>query len=236
MIQYINSISYPTQTYSQWEFIQELSPYSDWKIKKFADKLKDIVCMLIGCTRGQLENREFKEKELGEEWWYYKYSDSLIPFKNMEEFESVRLLKGGHCVLIKLTPRLLLQLLGTNCGRKIIHPNIWVNALFSDYKIIGLNPYDNQVPGIDYYYPNWIITDVRFQNEVEAIKKRGGIVIRVDRPCKECGGMGYHKMDCNVGRCEHESEYALDSYEGFDYLIENDGTINELLEKVKAIL
>ena len=39
--------------------------------KKFADTLKDFVCMLLGCTREQLENREFKEKELGEEWWYY---------------------------------------------------------------------------------------------------------------------------------------------------------------------
>ena len=36
--------------------------------KKFADTLKDIVCLLIGCTREQLEDREFKEKELGEEW------------------------------------------------------------------------------------------------------------------------------------------------------------------------
>ena len=38
---------------------------SGFKIKKFADKLKDIVCLLIGCTREQLEDREFKEKELG---------------------------------------------------------------------------------------------------------------------------------------------------------------------------
>ncbi len=51
-----------------------LSMYQDegsWKIKKFADKLKDIVCILIGCTREQLEDREFKEKELGEEWNKY---------------------------------------------------------------------------------------------------------------------------------------------------------------------
>ena len=44
---------------------------SDWQIKKFADKLKDIVCILLNCTREQLEDREFKEKELGEEWWYW---------------------------------------------------------------------------------------------------------------------------------------------------------------------
>lgn len=39
-----------------------------WKIVKFADKLKDMVCTLIGCTREQLEDREFKETPLGEEW------------------------------------------------------------------------------------------------------------------------------------------------------------------------
>lgn len=33
---------------------------TQWKIKKFADKLKDIVCMLLGCTREQLEDRTFK--------------------------------------------------------------------------------------------------------------------------------------------------------------------------------
>ena len=42
---------------------------SEYQIKKFADKLKDMVCILLGCTREQLEDREFKEKDLGEEWW-----------------------------------------------------------------------------------------------------------------------------------------------------------------------
>ena len=27
----------------------------EWQIKKFADKLKDIVCIILGCTREQLE-------------------------------------------------------------------------------------------------------------------------------------------------------------------------------------
>lgn len=37
-----------------------------WKIVKFADKLKDIVCLLIGCTRQQLENRGIKSLSLQE--------------------------------------------------------------------------------------------------------------------------------------------------------------------------
>ena len=47
--------------------IQHLTD-SNWKIKKFADKLKDIVCLLIGCTREQLEDRKFKETPLSSEW------------------------------------------------------------------------------------------------------------------------------------------------------------------------
>ena len=42
-----------------------------WKIKKFADKLKDIICLLINCTREQLEDESFKNTELEEEWWYW---------------------------------------------------------------------------------------------------------------------------------------------------------------------
>lgn len=39
---------------------------SDWKIKKFADKLKDIVCLLLGCTREQLEDESIKSLSLQE--------------------------------------------------------------------------------------------------------------------------------------------------------------------------
>ena len=39
-----------------------------FKNVKFADKLKDCVCILLGCTRSQLEDREFKESYLSSEW------------------------------------------------------------------------------------------------------------------------------------------------------------------------
>jgi hypothetical protein len=39
-----------------------------WQIHKFADKLKDCVCLLIGCTREQLEDEEFKNTPLSSEW------------------------------------------------------------------------------------------------------------------------------------------------------------------------
>ena len=67
IIQYLTSESniYP------FDLKLDYSYRSNWQIKKFADKLKDIICLLINCTRDQLENESFKSKELGEEWWYW---------------------------------------------------------------------------------------------------------------------------------------------------------------------
>jgi len=64
--------------------VVENTGHTNWKIKKFGDKLKDVVCILLGCTREQLEDREFKEKELGEEW--------TIPLK--EEFVDIKNYEG----------------------------------------------------------------------------------------------------------------------------------------------
>jgi len=44
-----------------------------YKIKKFADALKDCVCIIIGCTRLDLENQEFKNKTMEE-----LYKDGII--------------------------------------------------------------------------------------------------------------------------------------------------------------
>ena len=168
-----------------------------YKNKKYSEKLKYMVCFLIGCNRSDLEDREFKEKELGEEW------DGL-------------------------TPRKLLQLLGTEAGRQIIHPNIWVNALFADWK----SGYVEQGAGwieTEDDYPNWIVTDVRFPNEAKAIKDRGGILIRINRPQYLDNGLVIRKD-------EHLSETALDDYDGFDYVIENDtDSVQDLVNKVKEL-
>ena len=110
-----------------------------------------------------------------------------------------------------MTPRKMLQLIGTDLFRNQLHPNTWVNATFANY-------HDN----------NWIITDVRFPNELEAIKKHNGITIRINRGLVERTG----KM---IQGPEHISETALDDAK-FDYVIENNGTIEELIKQVKKIL
>lgn len=102
-----------------------------------------------------------------------------------------------------MTVREFLQKLGTGV-RNAIDQEFWVKALFNTYT------------------DNIIIADVRFPNEVEAIKERGGIVFRIERP--------------GAGAGNHVSETALDDYHGFDYIIDNVGTLEDLFNQVKFIV
>lgn len=247
LIQYHTSEAY--EKYSVEDYLKIYSKLGtfgigylpDYEIKKFADKLKDIVCMLIGCTRAQLEDREFKETPLGKEWNYYFAKDLSVGLYSSQEYNKLEAVQKSWFQEKQLTPRLLLQLLGTDCGRKIIHPNIWVNALFADYKPSQEYLYQkDSAKKLILTYPNWIITDVRFPNEAEAIKSRGGIVVRVNRPkpriiTNDVITDIIHNTK-NFGIVEHESETALDNYKEFDYVFTNDGSIMDLYEKVKTIL
>lgn len=178
-----------------------------FKNVKFADTLKDFICMLLGCTRDQLEDRHYKEAPLPQSWWYYKLGNGKIvergSFKNPDDNQMCE-----ERYLVKTTPRLLLQLMGTECGRDILHPNLWVNAVISNYKPDS----------------NWVITDMRFPNELKAVKKRG-VTIRVNRAMATLGML----------EDEHPSETALDGAE-FDYVIENNGTIKDLVDKIRSII
>ena len=197
--------------------------------RKFADKLKDIVCMLLGCTREQLEDRDFKEKELGEEWWVYDLGNHLVPRWGFDKNEDNNMCEKRY--LVKLTPRRILQLLGTEAGRQIIHPNIWVNSLMSEYKRKeddDRGVYRENFTSNSNLYPNWIITDMRFPNELEAVKSKGGITIRIERPNE-------YKEGEPTQRSIHPSETALDNAE-FDYVVYNTGTIEQLVEKIRHIL
>ena len=197
-----------------WEYN---SQNPTWEIKKFADKLKDIVCILLNCTREQLEDEEFKNKELGKEWRGAKIRNLATQetwiINETDHYDIDQYLKSckTKCIFdgnINLTPRLLLQLLGTECGRKILHPNIWVNSLMSEY-----DPANES---------KWIITDMRFTNEFKAVKDRNVLCIRINR---------------DTGIIDtHESETALDNETNWDYVIDNNGTLEELIESLKYIL
>lgn len=63
-----------------------------------------------------------------------------------------------------ITPRHMMQTVGTEWGRDMVHGDLWVRALLQRLSGGG------------------IISDVRFANEARAIRERGGIVIQVNRP------------------------------------------------------
>jgi len=197
---------------------------SVWKTRKFAGKLKEMTAILLGCKIEELEDINFKNKELGEEWrrWFLvdegvkdeNFNGIVTPYfsSEYEVYEYIRekdfyWLEGIKATSQLLTPRLVLQLLGTEGGRDVIHPNIWVNATLSD-----LTEKDRV-----------IITDTRFPNEVEGIKRKWGIVVRIIRPSI-------------VSTSTHPSETSLNDYKDWDYLIINDGTLEQLQEKVKTML
>jgi len=196
-----------------------------WQIKKFGGKLKEIASLVLGIPTEQFESQDFKKSELGKEWSIDRGPNLMKKPQGKEakyqRFES------------PMTAREFLQKLGTDAARDNIHPDFWVNALFADYKELNL---DFEVA--KNIYPNWIITDVRFPNEVKAIKDRGGKVIRINRPkkypeVKDELTRNILESTKNFGIIEHFSETALDNYDGFDIIIENNGTIEELIEKIK---
>jgi hypothetical protein len=246
MIQYLGDSSNVRPSFEGFEdFIKphkyRVSKKPTYEIKKCADKLKDCVCVILGCTRAQLENRDFKEKELGEEWWLYERNYSVAPFHNKRDIISKGeydnenedgFYRGWKWDLLKLTPRMMLQLLGTEGGRMVIHPNIWVNALFSDYT-----------------KSKWIITDVRFpENEGKAILSRGGLMIGIkrhfglrfpeyafrqyeDRPY-DIPSMLMNDNEELFDVLNHESETAMGDHSWCDVVIENNGTMEELFNNV----
>jgi cytidylate kinase len=219
IIQYLTESS-NNITYEEWLVNKEFSRFNpnNWKIKKFADNLKDIACMMIGCTREQLEDQEFKKTLLGPEWRYYDEA-------------------GSSC---EMTVREFLQKLGTEAMRNGLHENVWVNSFMSDYKPDTYTRVN--VTYIASKLPNWIITDTRFPNELAAAKAKEGITIRVRRvyskeipflPYEEIQGVSRQMFE--EARIKHPSETALDDAK-FDYEIVNDGTIEDLIQKVKQIL
>lgn len=110
----------------------------------------------------------------------------------------------------KMTSREFLQYFGTEVMRKI-KDTIWV-----DYTIKKISIEKTEIA---------IIPDVRFPNEIEAIKNAGGVVIRLDR---------------DVLHGTHECETALDKdkfeWNQFNYVLSNnDKNIKDFLQDLSSL-
>lgn len=137
---------------------------------------------------------------------------SLMLGIRVELFEERRI-KAHYLREWGMTVREFLQRIGTDAIRDNLHQNAWVLSLMSEYK-----------EGDD-----WIITDLRFINEFDAVKEKGGICIRVIRDDIQ-----------DINPDGHESETALDSHSlngQFDYYIRaNKGDIDSIKKQINEIL
>ena len=119
----------------------------------------------------------------------------------------------------QLTPRYVLQYIATDLFRNHFHPEIWITIVEKQ-----LNQFENIV-----------ITDCRFENEINLIIKYGAKIINVYKENHEW--VYKYKMGEEVKEIEkmHRSEYEWIRCH-YDYEVSNNGTIDELYEKIIDII
>ena len=98
--------------------------------------------------------------------------------------------------------RRLMQVMGTEVGRTMLGDNVWIKMALADLS------HNDRV----------VISDVRYPNEADAIKKLSGSLWRINR----------HNHSAVNG---HKSEHAMDNYM-FNHVIYNDGTLDDLSDEV----
>ena len=174
-----------------------------FKKESFADPVKDAVAAIFGWDRALLEgdtkeSRDFREAK--DEWWSER--------------------TGQH-----ITPRTMLQLMGTEAGRDTFHPDLWILSLEQRVK-------KNQ---------NTVIADVRFPNECEAIRKMGGFLVRVSRgkdPVWYDDALKANVENNTDHMAKHAIHYSEWAWIGerTDYDISNNGSLSMLDADVKHLL
>ena len=175
----------------------------------YASTLKDITAVLFNWDRAMLEGDTPESRagrEVVDEWWSEKLG---IP---------------------NFTPRLALQLIGTDVFRDNFHPDIWMLSVMARYK-------DDNV----------VISDCRFPNEVAAIREMGGRIIQVDRGMPPVWWETAVEATSPGSYCDHAEQKMLTEYKDIhssewawasqtpDELIHNDGTLEELYGMVRLL-
>lgn len=168
--------------------------------ESFAAPLKDITANLFGWPRHLVEgdteeSRKFRETK--DEWWSDRFGRDV-------------------------TPRIMLQQIGTECMRDALHPDFWIACL---EKRIKLNH-------------DYVITDVRFPNEIDSIHKMGGKIVEVQRgmiPDWYVHACMYNNGDSKTKPDVHYSEWAWMGYKT-DYTINNNGSVEDLENEIQLML
>jgi len=179
----------------------------DFFKESFANSVKDAVSVIFGWDRALLEgdtpeSRAWREQD--DKFWSEKLGKAF-------------------------SPRLALQLMGTEAGRDVFHPDLWVHTVLRRCQNAPWN--------------NYVIADVRFPNEIKSIREAGGVVIRVkrgDEPEWYNVALKVNKKNNYYGMAEqypnvHFSEWAWIGSK-IDLEISNDNTLDKLIEKVDLMV
>ena len=190
----------------------EYAHYNMWphvKLYNFADPVKDMCINLFGFTYEQAYGTdEQKNQTLPDIRW-----EDMPRFQNMKLMKKMPIdaKKSWKWREGEMTAREFMQFFGTDIMRKI-HPNVWANACINKITKEG-----SELA---------IVADTRFPNEVEAINKAGGKVLRLER---------------DIHDDNHDSETALDAsnydHSNFWQVLDNRKmNIQETITKVESLL
>ena len=122
-----------------------------------------------------------------------------------------------------LTPRWVLQFFGTDVCRDYFSHDIWAASL--ERKLMQSKD-------------NVVISDVRFANEIHAIKDAGGTIVRLQRgvlPIWWDTARSNPELMLSAYPDVHSSEWAWIS-SGEDVVIHNDGTILDLAVNLRIVI
>ena len=161
----------------------------------FADKLKDGVSSVFGWNRQMLEGDTDDSR---------KWREETDKFWTEETGETI-------------TPRLILQLFGTDCMRNGFFDGIWVSLVKQEL----LKNKDKNI----------VIPDVRFENEAKMIRSLGGKICQVRRGPDPLWFRLYKDLGQEPTDV-HKSEWAWANVQ-MDYILANDGTPDDLKNLVK---
>tara|TARA_B100002019_G_scaffold163307_1_gene140848 strand:- start:3067 stop:3660 length:594 start_codon:yes stop_codon:yes gene_type:complete len=161
----------------------------------FADKLKDGVSSVFGWNREMLEGDTDESR---------KWREEADKFWTEETGETI-------------TPRLILQLFGTDCMRNGFFDGIWVSLVKQEL--------------LKNKQKNYVIPDVRFENEAKMIRSLGGKICQVRRGPDPLWFRLYKDLG-EIPTDVHKSEWAWANIQ-MDYILSNDTTLDNLKNLVQ---
>ena len=200
MLQYCLSVPEPFRKY--WMYRHYRYAFnSTYEKVAFADSLKDTLSVLFGIPVEKFYERDFKEH------FYIKGLEITdTPDNILDEDSFIKMLNKKDFSFLKthfITIRQLLQCFGTEIVRGLFGNAFWAEQTMK------------------HNFDKMIITDLRFKVELEAVRKRNGLVLYIDNP------------NCIPEQHASESEVLeMKDNHDFDFIIENNGTLEDLFNKI----